>query len=177
MLATSLKRRSLVSSSWVSLWVRKLRRLKRLPSGQYLTYSISSSFRSSAACQSIMLKMLTRICARRRPYFMPFARGKGSKMSLLNPIMPHWFLCSVLTIFRKLWEQPSDLRISHISVLLTKTKALVRWTKAAYSPWSYHWHFSRRCLRKTPCLSCLCWLRSQTGSRGYFPRRWRPPAS
>ena len=127
-----------VNEEKVSLWARKRRRLKRLPSGQYLTYSLSSSLKSSSACPGIMLKILTRICARRQPYFTPLARGKVSKMSQLYLIWPHWFSRSLIAILLKLWEQLSHFTISHIPVLLTETKAFVRSTKVAYSPWSCH---------------------------------------
>ena len=55
--------------------------------GPYMTYIPLSSFRSSVACLSIILKMmLKRVGAKAQPCFTPFEVGKSSDRSLLSRI-------------------------------------------------------------------------------------------
>ena len=89
--ASSAKRRSWISLSCVLVWALRHRRLKRLPSRRYLTYTPSSSSKSTVACLSIMLKkILKRVGARTQPCFTPLEMGKGSDRTPLSLIWPRW---------------------------------------------------------------------------------------
>ena len=141
--ASSAKRRSWISLYCVLVWAWRRRRLKRLPSRRYLTYTPSSSSKSSVAFFSIMLKkMLKRVGARTQPCFTPLETGKGSDRSPLSLTWPRWFSCSWITICRNFGGQPSRSRMSHSPVLLTVSNAFVRSTKVAYSPMFCSRHFS-----------------------------------
>ena len=85
--------KSLISLG-VSLKAASLR-LNRLPSRRYLTYTPSSSTRSSFTCISIMLKkMLKRVGARTQPCFTPLEMRKSSNRSPSSLIWPSWPSCS-----------------------------------------------------------------------------------
>ena len=141
--ASSAKRRSWISLSCVLVWAWRRRRLKRLPSRRYLTYTPSPSSKSTIACLSIMLKkMLKRAGARTQPCFTPLEMEKGSDRSPFSLIWPRWFSCSWITICRNLGGQPSRSRMSQSPVLLTVSNAFVRSTKVAYSPLFCSRHFS-----------------------------------
>ena len=89
------KRRSWISVSCNLVWAWRRCRLKRLPSRWYLTYTPSSSSKSSVACLSIMpKKMLKKVSARTQPCFTPLEMGQGSDRSPWSLIWPHWFSCS-----------------------------------------------------------------------------------
>ena len=83
--ALSAKRSCLTSLSCILVWACRRCRLKRLPSIGCLTYTPSSSSRSSVICLDIMLK---RVGACTQPCFTPLVMGKGSDKSTLSLICP-----------------------------------------------------------------------------------------
>ena len=125
--------------------------------------------RSSFASRNMMLKkMENNVGARMHPCLMPLEMGKLSDRDpscFTWPCWPSWIWWRMV---RNFGGQPRRTRIFHGLSQLTVSKALVRSTKAAYSPMFCSLHFSCICFSTKIISMILCWTWTHTGFLACF---------